>query len=345
MALTAVPRRSSYAGFRAYVKAIGTGQRGRRALSREEARDAMRAILAGDASPAQAAAFLLAMRIKGETPDELAGMAEALRDRAVPLEARTERPLVACAGGYDGCVDVPSLSLAAGVVAAAAGAGVVVHCGDTLGPKYGVTAADVLGALGGVREPTAEQAEAMLETAGVTVVNAGTLLVGWRAVAEIRDEIGLRGPIHSAEKLVDWFGARRFVVGYTHAAYAERLCGALHLLDAERAYAIRGPEGSDVIKPGRPVAHLDGEPVELPESLGDRLRNAPGADASAALTRAVVTGTADRVVTAAVTLSAGIRLHAAGIADTPLRGLSAARAAIADGRASATLQAMLRVVE
>jgi len=338
-ALTSVPRRSSYTGFRAYIKAIGTGQRGRRALSREEARDALRAILTGEATPAQAAAFLLAMRIKGETPDELAGLTEALRERAQPLEARTERPLVACAGGYDGCVDAPSLSLAAAVVAAGAGAGVIVHCGATLGPKYGVTPADVLGALGGPARPSGAESEAMLERSGVTVVHAGAALDGWDAVAAIRDEIGLRGPIHSVEKLVDYFGARRFVVGYTHAQYAERLCGALELLDAETAYAVRGPEGSDVLRPGRPVAHFAGEPMELPESLGDRLPDAPGADAAAALTRAVVAGEADRLVATCVTLSAGLRLHATGQADTVLRGMAAARAAIGDGRAQAALDA------
>jgi anthranilate phosphoribosyltransferase len=335
--LTPVPRRSKYPGFRAYVKAVGTGQRGRRALEREEACDAMRAIVSREVTDAQAGAFLVAMRIKGETPEELAGFADALRERATPLEARTARPLVACAGGYDGCVDAPALSLAAGVVAAAAGAGVVIHCGSTLGPKHGVTAADVLAELGGPGEPTAAESEAMLEHAGVTLVNAARLLPGWREIAVVRDEVGLRGPIHSAEKLVDWFGARRFVVGYAHSQYAKRLCDALALLGAERAYAVRGPEGTDVLRPGRPTAHLNGEPLDLSESIGERLSDAPGAAASASLTRAVVARQADRVTDQAVVLSAGLRLHACGLAPTVALGASAARAAIADGRAATTL--------
>ncbi len=341
MSIAAVPRRSRYAGFRAYLKAIGTGERGRRALSYDEARDALRAILTEDASPAQAAAFLVAMRIKGETPGELAGMTAALRERATRLEARTERPLVACAGGYDGCVEAPSLSLACAVVAASAGAGVVVHCGGTLGPKYGVTPADVLAALGGPARPRAAESEAMLERSGVAVVHAGELLDGWESVSVVRDEIGLRGPIHSAEKLVDWFGATRFVVGYAHTQYAARLCGALEQLGAERACAVRGLEGSDVLRPGRPVAHMGGEPLDLPEQVGDRLRPAPGAEAAAALTRAVVAGDAERVVTGAVALSAGLRLHATGLAPTVLRGMATARAAVADGRAQHALDALL----
>jgi anthranilate phosphoribosyltransferase len=336
-----VPRRSTYAGFRATIKLIGTGERGRRSLSFDEAHDATEAIMGGEATPAQIGAFLQAMRIKGEDTTELAGMVQVLRDRATPLQARTDRTLVACAGAYDGCVEAPALSLAAGIIAAAAGAGIVVHCGAPLGPKHGVTAAQVLAELGGPAEPTAAQAEAMLERAGITLVNAATLLRGWADITVIRDEVGLRGPLHSAEKLVDWFGARRFLVGYTHAAYADRLCGALDVLGAERAFAVRGIEGSDIMRPGRPVVYERGVRVTLPEQLGDRIADAPGAEAAAQLTRAALQGRADRVVTYTVVLNAGLRLYAAGLAPTVLRGMSRARAAVADGSATATLEAMV----
>ncbi|MCW3041419.1 MAG: hypothetical protein JWM31_3324 [Solirubrobacterales bacterium] len=336
-----VPRRSKYVGFRAVIKLIGTGERGRRSLSFDEAHAAVEAIMTRSATQAQTGAFLQAMRLKGEDTTELAGMVQALRDRATPLQARTERTLVACAGAYDGCVEAPALSLAAGVVAAAAGAGIVLHCGNPLGPKYGVTAAEVLAACGGAQHPTAEQAEAMLERSGITLVNAATLLSGWEEVTSIRDEVGLRGPLHSAEKLVDWFGARRFVVGYTHTAYADRLCGALDVLGAERAFAVRGVEGSDVMRPGRPVAHEHGFKLELPEQLGDRLADAPGAEAAAALTAAALDGRADRVVAYTVALNAGLRLYAAGVVPSVLRGISRARAVVADGSAQATLAAMV----
>lgn len=333
--------RSSYDGFRATIKAIGTGPRGSRPLDFGEARAAMAAILAGAVSDAQAGAFLIAMRIKGETPEELAGLAQALRDAAVPMRAGVDRPLVACAGAYDGVAEAPQLSLAAAVLAAAAGAGVVVHCGDTLGPKHGVTAADVLAALGGSPSPSPDDSAAMLERAGVAVVHAGEALPGWRRLAALRDEIGLRGPVHSAEKLVDYLGARRFVVGHTHGPYGARICGALALLDAERAVAVRGVEGSDVMRPGRPVAVDCDATLELPERLGDRLPEAAGAEASAALTRAVAGGDEDGVIAYAVALSAGLRLAVAGLARDAVTGMAAARAAVADGRAGHTLAALV----
>lgn len=96
------------------------------------------------------------------------------------------------------------------------------------------------------------------------------------------------------------------------------------------------------MRPGRPAALENGEALELPESLGDRLPDAPGAEAAAALTRAVVAGEAERIVDYTVVLSAGLRLYAAGLADTVLRGMAQARAAVSDGRAHGALTALLR---
>jgi len=333
--------RAGYEGFRQVIKAVGTGERGRRSLAFDEARAAMGELLAGRVTQAQAGAFLIAMRIKGESPAELAGIAQALRDAAPELRPANGRPLVSCAGAYDGVVEAPALSLAAAVVAAAAGAGIVVHCGDPLGPKRGVTSAEVLGALGGSARPTAADSEDMLARSGIAVVHAGEALPGWSTLAAVRDEVGLRGPVHSAEKLVDWFGAARFVVGYTHHPYSDRLLGALGVLGARVAIAVRGVEGSDVLKPGRPVASEPGGPLDLPEQLGGRLPELAGAESSADATRAVVEGGADRMLDYAVALSAGLRLYAAGLAPNPLRGMSAARAAVADGRARATLDALV----
>lgn len=334
---------SRYDGFRATIKTVGTGVRGSRALTFDEAREAMARLLAGEVSDAQAGAFLIAMRIKGEQPDELAGMTQALREAAPSVRPAVERPIVACAGAYDGTADGPHLSLAAGVTAAARGAGVVMHCGDTLGPKYGTTVADVLAALGGPGRPTLSDSREMLDRAGACVVHTGVALPGWSRLAELRDEIGLRGPIHSAEKLIDWFGARRFVVGHTHGAYAERLVGALEHLGAERAVAVRGLEGSDVMRPGRPVAYERGRNFELPELLGARLRGGGGAEESAWLTRVALRGEGDDLLAHTVSLSAGLRLYAAGLAPDPLRGAREAREALRDGSAAATLTALLAV--
>jgi anthranilate phosphoribosyltransferase len=332
---------AGYAGFRAVIKAVATGPRGSRDLTFAEARDATTALLDGDVSPAQAGAFLIGLRVKGEGAEELAGVAQALRDRAPALRAPAGRPLVVSCGAFDGVADVPPLGLAASICAAAGGAAVITACGDRLGPKHGVTPADVLAALGGPGRPSAEQSEAMLARAGVALVHAGAALPGWDALAVLRDEIGLRGPIHSAEKLVDWFGARRFVVAHTHGSYGPRLLGALAALGADCAVAVRGIEGSDLLRPGRPSALTEDGPLELPERLGMRLRGDPDPQLAAALTRAVLAGDDDGAARHAVAISAAVRLLAAGVVAGPAEALARAEAVLAEGRALATLDALV----
>lgn len=336
--------RSDYTGFRAVIKAVGTGPRGSRALTFDEARAAAAALLDGQVTPVQAGAFLVAMRIKGETPAELAGIAQALRDAArtvAPQPPAGGRPIVACAGAYDGITEAPHLSLAAAVLAAAAGARVVVHCGTTIGPKCGTTPADVLFALGGPLRPQPAESLAMLERANVALVHAGAAIPGWEALAAVRDEIGLRGPLHTAEKLVDHLGATCFVVGHTHSSYRERILGALSLLGARRTVAVRGMEGSDVLRAARPSAADAGGPLEIGEAPGGVLRGDPDPHVSAELTRAIAGGDEHGVAAATAVLSAGVRLYAAGRCDSVDAGAALVSAAIADGRAAATLEALL----
>jgi anthranilate phosphoribosyltransferase len=204
-----------------------------------------------------------------------------------------------------------------------------------------VTPADVLAALGGPARPEPAESLAMLERADVALVHAGAAIPGWDALAAVRDEIGLRGPLHSAEKLVDHLGATRFVVGHTHSSYRERILGALTLLGAHHAVAVRGMEGSDVLRPGRPSAADAYGALNLPEVPGAQLRGDPDADVSATVTHAICGGDEHGVAAQAALLSAGVRLYAAGRCDSAAAGADLAAAAIADGRAAATLEALL----
>jgi anthranilate phosphoribosyltransferase len=282
------------------------------------------------------------MRLKGESPEEIAGIAQALRDAADPLDADGGRQLVACAGAYDGVAAAPQLSIAAAAVAAACGAAIVMHCGTTLGPKYGLTQADVLEALGGPARPRPDESVRMLERSGLTLVYTPAAVAGWERLAAIRDQVGVRGPVHCAERLLDFFGARRFVIAYTHSPFATRVLGALERLGAERAIAVRGIEGSDVVRPGRPTAFEADSQLDLPEELGSRVEpEDASASASAELTRAILAGEANGASARAVTLSAGIQLYAAGLAQGPREAAGLARQALSDGRATRTLDAFL----
>jgi len=341
MSTTLVRGRSTYAGFRATIKAVGTGERGRRDLSFDESREAICDLLAGRTTAAQAGAFLLAMRIKGESPEELAGFAQALREACVATACDTDRPLVACGGAYDGVVEAPHLTLAAAALATACGAAVVLHTGRRLGPKFGVTPAAVLGALGGPDEPTLAQSERMLAEAGLTLVYTPAALAGWERLAELRDEVGVRGPLHAAERLLDFFGARRFVASYTHSHYARLLIDALGHLDADSAVAVRGIEGSEVLRPGRPTASDAHGALELPSTRGLAIERGRGAEASAAAVEAVLAGRAGAGVERAVVLTAGVILYAAGLARDPAAGAARAAGTVANRSGARTLAAML----
>jgi len=333
--------RSRYEGFRATIKAVGTGRRGWRDLSFEEAREAALALLSGASTDAQAGAFLVAMRIKGETPAEMAGLAQGMRDTAVALECPTARPVVVSGGAYDGVAAGPALSLAAAAGAAGAGAGMVLHCGRRLGPKYGTTPAEVLAELGGPAAPSAADSERMLARSGLTLVYTPHLMPGWDRLADVRDDVGVRGPLHSAERLIDWFGARRFVATYTHGQYADLLLEALRLLGAHRTVASRGIEGSDVLRPGKPTARCPEGELDLPAQPGLGLDGDPGPEASAEATWAVLSGAGDPAAARAVCLSAGVALWVAGLARHPRAGVAEAEEALRDGRAARSLDAML----
>jgi anthranilate phosphoribosyltransferase len=333
--------RSQYPGFRGTIKAVGTGRRGSRSLAFEEAREAMGALLEGQTTDAQAGAFLIAMRIKGEEPEELAGLVQGLRDAAVSREPCSVSP-VATAGAYDGVAESPQLSLAAAAVSAACGASCVVHCGDSLGPKYGTNPADVLAALGGPRRPSIDASRAMLEASGISLVHAGEAIPGWDRLAAIRNQVGLRGPVHSAEKLVDHLGAKRFVVGYTHQPYGPRLVEALSLLGAEPSLAVRGVEGSDIPRPARPQATAMNGGPELPQRLGLQLpEDAASPDRSAELTKAILNGEEEGPAQRATLLGAVLRLWAAGLCDSVEEGLDRGSEAIDSRTARASLDRLL----
>jgi anthranilate phosphoribosyltransferase len=216
------------------------------------------------------------------------------------------------------------------------------HCGERLGPKYGTTPADVLAALGGPARPGLDASRAMLRASGISLVHAGEGIPGWDRLAVIRNEVGLRGPVHSAEKLVDHLGASRFVAGYTHQPYGPRLVQALEVLGAESSLAVRGIEGSDVPRPARPQATgLNGTP-ELPQQLGLQLpEESSSPERSAALTRAILEDEEGGPAAHAVLLGAVLRLWVAGRCNSVDEGLARGREAISSGAASAVLDRLL----
>ena len=319
-----------------------------RDLTRSEARAVMDQIMSGDATAAQIGAFLVAMRIKGETPDEIAGCAEAMRNHVLAVKP-TRTDLVDTAGtGGDGARTF-NISTAAALLAAAAGAGVAKHGNRAVSSASG--SADVLEALGFELELPPVRIEESIDTLGFGFLFAPSHHPAMRHAAPVRRELATRTVFNVLGPLTNPAGARAQVVGVYAADLVATIGQVLVQLGAERAYVVHGADGIDELSPTGPnlVAEVvDGQvherqidPLELgiprcapSELVGD------SADANAETIRRIFAGeTGPR--RDAVVLNAAGALVAAGHADELSDGIALAGEAIAAGVAGERLEALV----
>ncbi len=217
-----------------YLKEIGRGKNGARSLDRAQAADLFGQLLDGSVSELELGAFCLAMRIKGETPQEMAGFldATATRTAKVPTGGRTAVVLPS----YNGARKLPVLT----PLLAREGLPVLVH--GTATESRRVNSAEVLALLG----VAADSQEQPLQPGQVRFVPTGVLCPGLQRLLEVRQVIGLRNSAHSLVKLMNPCDGEALVVGsYTHPEYLLSM-GATFELTGQRALLLRGTEGEPV---------------------------------------------------------------------------------------------------
>jgi anthranilate phosphoribosyltransferase len=215
-------------------------------LSRAEARRVMDAIMSGAATPAQIGGFLVALRLKGETAEEIAGSAEAMRAHAVAV--RPERDdLVDTAGtGGDGGRTF-NISTAAALLAAAAGAGVAKHGNRSVSSASG--SADVLEALGFRLDLSPEQIARSIDELGFGFMFAPTHHPAMKHAGPVRHELAARTVFNVLGPLTNPAGARAQVVGVYSAALVPVIADVLAQLGARRAFVVHGAGGIDELSP------------------------------------------------------------------------------------------------
>src|SRR6266568_2977612 len=218
-------------------------------LSREEAHEVMGSIMSGEATPAQIAGFLIALRAKGETADEIAGCAEAMREHVLPVEpARTD--LVDTAGtGGDGARTL-NISTAAALVAAAAGAGVAKHGNRAVSSASG--SADVLEALGFELEQEPARIARSIDELGFGFMFAPTHHPAMRHAAPVRRELAARTIFNVLGPLTNPAGARAQIVGVYSPLLVPVIADVLAALGARRAFVVHGAGGIDELSPTGP---------------------------------------------------------------------------------------------
>jgi anthranilate phosphoribosyltransferase len=320
-------------------------------LSEEEAASAMDEIMTGAATPSQLGAFLTALRIKGETIDEITGLARTMRAHAVRVSLPEGVDAVdTCGTGGDGSGTF-NVSTAAGLLVAALGQPVAKHGNRAATSKCG--SADVLEALGVKLELGPEQVARCIETVGFGFMFAPAYHPAMRHVGPTRREIGIRTVFNILGPLTNPAGARYQVLGVADPKLLPLMGAALQHLGCERALIVYGEDGVDEISLGAPtrVCEVRGAEGDLreytitPGELGmsehsrDEVR---GGDAqqNAALLRALLSGEQEGAPAEMVALNAGAALYVTGRAASLADGVRQARDALRSGQAAATLDAL-----
>ena len=317
-------------------------------LTRADARELMGSIMDGEETPAQIAGFLVALRTKGETADEIAGFAEAMREHVVPVTPERS-PVVDVVGtGGDGA-NTFNISTAAALVAAAAGAAVAKHGNRAASSAAG--SADVLEELGIDIEQPPDRIARSIDELGFGFMFARAHHPAMRHVAPVRQELGIRTVFNVLGPLANPAGARDGVFGVYSAELASTYAEALAELGARRAFVVHGDGGLDELSPFGPnlvVEVVDGDVREWeldPRDLGieptdrDELRGGSAAE-NAATIRAVLAGEPGGRRDA-VLLNAAGAIVAAGLADDLADGLGLAAEAIDSGAATSRLDALV----
>ncbi len=333
-----------------------------RDLGEGEMVEAMEAIMGGEATPAQMAAFLTALRLKGETVAEITGAARVMRERATPVKAgrgavsvdrdeingERESMVDTCGTGGDG---TRTFNISTTTAFVLAGAGVVVakHGNRSVSSQCG--SADVLEALGVTLDVPVGRVERCLGEIGIGFLYAPLLHSAMRHVAPVRRELGIRTVFNLLGPLTNPAGARRQVLGVYRRELTGVLARVLGRLGSERAFVVHGADGLDEVTVTGPthVAELrEGAVSEYalaPEDFG--LPTAPvgalqGGDAreNAAIVRAILGGE-EGPRRHVVLANAAVALVAAGVAADWRDGVGRAEDAIDSGRASEKLARLI----
>jgi len=324
-----------------------------RPLSAEESASALDVIMTGGATPAQVGALLTALRMRGETVEEIAGFARTMRKHALRVElADDPRPVIDTCGTGGDAAGTFNISTTAAFVVAGAGVRVAKHGNRSMTSRCG--SADVLEGLGIGLHLTPEQVAACINATGFGFMFAQAFHPAMKHVGPVRREIGIRTTFNVLGPLTNPAGVRRQLIGVSERRVAETLAEVLALLGTERVLFVTAHDGIDEISVCGPtdIVEFDrarGETVTYtiePKQFGLEectRESILGGDVSdnVSITLAVLNGD-DGPPKTVTLINAGAALYAAGAADSIERGVAIAADSIDSGRAYGVLQQTVR---
>jgi len=327
-----------------------------RDLSSEEAAEVLAEIMHGEVSETQIAGFLIALRTKGETVDELTGLASTMRSLAAHVP--TEREDLLDTAGTGGGRSTFNVSTTAALIAAGAGCAVAKHGNRSATSRSG--SADLLEALGARSALHTKTVARCIDEAGFGFMFAPAHHQATRFVVPVRRELAVRTIFNMIGPLTNPAGARRQLIGVSDRQFLETIAGALAKLGVDRALVVAGEDGMDEISvaAATSVVEVNGEEIsrytlapgevgiELAEEAAGERDYAGGTPLqNAALTRAILdgarSGAQHRASVDLATINAGAAIYVAGRADTIADGVEAARTALEEGSAAEALERYL----
>ncbi len=319
-------------------------------LSEAETIDVMNQIMTGEATPLQVASFLTALRVKGETVEEITGAARVMREKAHRVNVGSKTVLDTCGTGGDQ-KGTFNISTASAFVVAGAGVNVAKHGNRSVSSQSG--SADVLGALGVKIDAPKERVEACIDKVGISFLFAPLLHEAMKYAVQPRRDIGIRTVFNLLGPLTNPAMASHQLLGLYSGELVGVVAHVLKNLGSVRAMAVHGLEGLDEISLCGPtkVAELrDGQVKEYtiePEPLGlkkCRLEDLRGgnAEASAAIVRGVLRGDKGPARDV-VLLNSGAALYVSGTAATIAEGLRLAAESIDSGKARQKLEQLIQM--
>ncbi len=320
-----------------------------RDLSREDARNAFDEIMAGDATPAQISSLITALRMKGETSEEIQGAAASMRNAARTVDYQGEGPLLDIVGTGGDDKHTFNVSTTSSFVAAGAGCTVAKHGNRSVSSKSG--SADVLETLGINIGTTAPENERLLNEVGIAFLFAPVHHPAMKHAIGPRREIGIRTIFNILGPITNPAEADHYLLGAYNEEVAEKLANALAGLHTERSLVVHG-SGYDEIALTGPTTlfHVSGDSVEQteiePEQFGYELCDeedltVEGPEESARAIRGILDGTITGPRRAMIELNAGIGIYTAGRVDTMEEGVEQAREAIRSGGAEEKLKLLI----
>lgn len=320
-----------------------------RDLERQETREVMGEIMRGEATPAQIGGFLVALRAKGETPDEIAGCAEAMRRHVLPVRPRRDDLVDTAGTGGDGARTI-NISTAAALVAAAAGAAVAKHGNRAVSSACG--SADVLESLGLQLEQEPERIARSIDELGFGFLFAPSHHPAMRHAAAVRKELATRTVFNVLGPLTNPAGARAQVVGVYSPQLVRTIAEVLARLGARRAYVVHGAGGIDELSPVGPnllcevvdglvqERELDPETeLGIPRCSVEELRGGTPEENAAAIRSVLAGGNGGR--RSAILLNAAGAIAAGGHAADLREGFELAREAVDSGAAAERLERVI----